>query len=109
MAWAVSRFFVGGRLEAGCYGKSHQFNFVVSRPANWVFLNSSLSSMASDLTPEYLATLRRMTGQEKLRSAFNLYWSARKMKAAGLRAQHPDWAEEQIQKKVKEIFLHAVT
>jgi hypothetical protein len=32
-----------------------------------------------------------MSGQERLRAAERLYWSARKMKAAGLRAQHPDW------------------
>ncbi len=65
--------------------------------------------MASKLTPEYVATLRRMTGQEKLRAAFALYWSARKLKAAGLRAQHPEWSEEQVAQKVKEIFLHATS
>lgn len=65
--------------------------------------------MASDLTPEYVATLRRMTGAQKLRTAFGLYWSARKLKAARLRKQHPDWTEEQVQQKVKEIFMHAVT
>jgi hypothetical protein len=65
--------------------------------------------MASELTPEYIATLRRMTGAQKVRAAFGLYWTARKIKAAGLRAQHPDWTEEQIQQRVKEIFMHAVT
>jgi hypothetical protein len=65
--------------------------------------------MDSALTPEYIATLRRMTGAEKLRAASNLYWTARKVKAAGLRHLHPDWTEEQIQQRVKEIFLYAVT
>lgn len=65
--------------------------------------------MASDLTPEYVATLRRMSGEQKLRTAFGLYWSARKLKAARLREQHPDWTEEQVQQRVKEIFMHAVT
>ena len=65
--------------------------------------------MASDLTPEYIAALRRMTGAEKLRAAFDLYWTARKIKAARLRQLHPDWTEEQIELRVKEIFLHAVT
>ena len=65
--------------------------------------------MAEKLTPEYAAALRRMTGAQKLRAAAHLYWTARKIKAAGLRAQHPDWTEEQIQQKVKEIFMHAVT
>ena len=65
--------------------------------------------MASDLTPEYRATLQAMTGQQKVKAAFALYWGARKLKAAGLRQQHPDWTEQQVQEKVKEIFLHAVT
>ena len=65
--------------------------------------------MASELTPEYAATLRQMTGEQKIRSAFRLYWSARKLKAARLREVHPQWTEAQIQEEVKRLFLHAVT
>jgi len=65
--------------------------------------------MASTLTPEYIATLRRMTGEQKLRTSFQLYWGAREIKAARLRQQHPEWSEEQVQQRVKEIFMHAVT
>jgi hypothetical protein len=50
-----------------------------------------------------------MSGEQKLRSAFALYWSARNLKAAALRTQHPEWSEEDVQKRVREIFLHAVT
>jgi hypothetical protein len=64
-------------------------------------------SMGSNLTPEYVATLRRMSGEDKIRTAFRLYWSARKLKAAALREQHPDWTEEEVQQRVKDIFLHA--
>jgi hypothetical protein len=71
--------------------------------------NATLITMAADLTPEYLANLRRMTGEQKWRTAFGLYWSARKLKAAAVRDQHPDWTEEQVQQRVKEIFLYAVT
>ena len=63
--------------------------------------------MSSALTPEYLAILRRMTGQQKLRAAFALYRSARKLKATAIRLKHPDWSEDQVQEKVKQIFLHA--
>ena len=65
--------------------------------------------MGSELTPEYLASLRQLEGREKLRTAFSLYWGARKIKAAGLRQQQPTRTEEQVQQKVKEIFLHATT
>jgi hypothetical protein len=63
--------------------------------------------MQSGMSPEYLANLRRMTGQQKLRTAFSLYWSARKLKASALRRQHPEWTSARIEEKVKEIFLHA--
>ncbi len=63
--------------------------------------------MASSLTPEYLAALRHTTGNQRLRTAFSLYWSARKLKAARLRELHPDWSEPQVQQRVKEIFLYA--
>lgn len=65
--------------------------------------------MAEMVSSEYLAALRRMSGAEKLRTAFALYWEARKLKAARLRKQHPDWSEEQIQNRVREIFMYAVT
>ena len=65
--------------------------------------------MTNAMTPEYREALRRMTPAQKLRAAEVLYWDARDVKAAGLRAQHPDWTEEQIQRRVKEIFMYAVT
>jgi hypothetical protein len=60
-------------------------------------------------TPEQIAILRGMTGEKRLRLAEALYWSARKMKAAGLRSQHADWSEDQVQREVTRIFLHART
>ena len=60
-----------------------------------------------EATPEQIAVLRSMTGAERLRVAEQLYWSARKLKAAGLRSLHPDWPEEEVQREVTRIFLHA--
>ena len=65
--------------------------------------------MADEITPEYVAMLRSLSGEQKLRTASAMYWSARALKAAGLRSQFPDWSEEQVQQKVKEIFLYATT
>ena len=48
-----------------------------------------------------------MSPTQKLRAAERLYWSARQLKAAALRAQHPDWTEEAIQQAVRQIFLYA--
>jgi hypothetical protein len=51
--------------------------------------------------------LRAMPGEQRWRLAGQLYWSARKMKACGLRAQHPEWSEQQVQDEVSRIFLYA--
>ncbi|TET54135.1 MAG: hypothetical protein E3J53_01210 [Desulfobacteraceae bacterium] len=59
--------------------------------------------------PEQRRIFRSMTPEKKLDIALRLYYSARDMKAAGLRMQNPDWTEEKIQTKVREIFLYART
>jgi hypothetical protein len=60
-------------------------------------------------SPEQIAALRAISGEKKLQLAEQLYWTARKMKAAGLGAQHPEWTEEQVNEQVRQIFLHART
>ena len=65
--------------------------------------------MESELTPEYVAALRRMSGARKVKAAFELYWSARKIKAARLRQMHPDWTAQQVEREVTAIFRHART
>ncbi|HAO21433.1 MAG TPA: hypothetical protein DCQ37_13770 [Desulfobacteraceae bacterium] len=63
----------------------------------------------NELHPEQKKAFQAMTPGQKLQLLSDLYNSAQKLKAAGLRKQHPDWSEEQIQKKVREIFLYART
>jgi hypothetical protein len=56
---------------------------------------------------EQIKVLRAMSGEERLKAAGRLYWAARKMKAAGLRCQHPDWPEARVQADVQRIFSNA--
>jgi hypothetical protein len=58
-------------------------------------------------SPEQFAILRAMPGERRLKLAEQLYWSARKLKVAGVRNQHPDWPEEKVIAEVNRIFLHA--
>lgn len=60
-------------------------------------------------SPEQIAAFRAMTGERRLRLAEQLYWSARKMKTAGLRCQHPNWTESRLNEEVRRIFSHART
>lgn len=59
--------------------------------------------------PEQLRIYRAMTPAQKLEVVRGLYNTAWQFKAAGLRLQHPEWTEEQIESKVREIFINART
>jgi len=50
---------------------------------------------------------KEMSPAKKLELSAQLYYSARELKAAALRQQHPSWSEEKVNKKVREIFLYA--
>jgi hypothetical protein len=58
-------------------------------------------------SPEQFAILRAMPGERRLQLAEQMFWSARKLKAAGVRHQHPEWPEEKVIAEVNRIFLHA--
>ena len=49
---------------------------------------------------------RAMSAEEKLNAATRLYWSARELKAAGVRRAHPDWSDEQVRRSVSDAFLY---
>ena len=56
---------------------------------------------------ERLRILRAMTPEQKLDAAAQLIYAARELEAAALRAQHPEWSDEQIHAAVREAFLYA--
>ena len=66
-------------------------------------------SLPERISPEQVAALRVMSGSRRLRLAEKLYWSARKMKTAGVRSQHPDWSPERVQEEVRRVFSNART
>ena len=51
--------------------------------------------------------LQAMSPAQKLRAAERLYYSARQLKAAALRAKHPDWTDEAVREAVRQILLYA--
>ena len=52
---------------------------------------------------------RRMSPARRLELGMGLNRAARELKAAALRAQHPEWNEKQILEAVREAFLYART
>jgi len=69
-------------------------------------LPGGIQSFAVMNTDE-LRMIRAMSPTQKLRAAERLYYSARQLKAAALRAEHPEWTDEAIRQAVREIFLYA--
>lgn len=63
--------------------------------------------MADEPEDPQVEILRRMTPEQKLRAAERLYWSARELKAAWLRHEHPEWTEEQVEKAVRDAFAQS--
>jgi len=53
--------------------------------------------------------LRTKTGAERLRIAFGMYESARKMLTSMLTTDHPDWNEDEVRAEVNKRLSHGYT
>lgn len=56
---------------------------------------------------EQIRIFQALTPAQKLHAAWRLFESAQQLKAAALRAAHPDWTEAEIRAAVREAFLYA--
>lgn len=59
--------------------------------------------------PEQKKIYQAMTPDQKINIALRRYYSAWELKASGLRMHFPDLKEDEINKRVREIFLYAGT
>jgi len=59
------------------------------------------------MTPEQIKIYREMPAARKLELAAQFNSAARELKKRALMAQHPDWSEQQINRRVKKLFLYA--
>ena len=46
-----------------------------------------------------------MTAEKKIELSIELYWAARELMAASLRARRPSWTEDKIRDEVRKAFL----
>ena len=58
------------------------------------------------LHPEQIRALRQMPLERRAELALGFIRSMRRMKAAALRAQHPDWSEQQLRAELRRLTLH---
>ncbi len=59
-----------------------------------------------NITAKEREIFRNMTPSDKLSLITQLHMQAREWKKAALRAQHRDWSAEQVDHRVREIFLY---
>jgi hypothetical protein len=57
--------------------------------------------------PEQVKIFKKMSPSKKLEIAAQLYDSAREFKTAMIRRGNPELTEEEVKKKVRDIFLYA--
>lgn len=57
--------------------------------------------------PEQMRLFSAMTPTERWMVAESLYRTARSLKRAGVRAEHPEWSDEQVLEEVRQQFLRA--
>jgi len=54
-----------------------------------------------------LERIRAMSADEKVRISHDLWIEARAVLTAGVRAQHPEWPDEQVAERVRELMRDA--
>ena len=52
------------------------------------------------------AIYRRKTPTERLQIGFDMWRAARKLVAAGVRQQHPDWSDDEINREIARRMSH---
>jgi hypothetical protein len=58
--------------------------------------------MEEELHPEQIKALKRLTPAQRLRNGLEFMEQIRQLKAAALRARHPDWTESQVAHVLRE-------
>ncbi len=57
----------------------------------------------------YPKRFESMSPEKKLNLSMELYYTARELKRAWLKLQHPGWDQTTLDRKLREIFTHAGT
>lgn len=68
-----------------------------------------LGAMLEPIHPVQIEGFRRMTPAQKLQMVCDLYQSGIRLRVAGLRAGHPDWTEQQLEREARRSLLFSGT
>jgi hypothetical protein len=67
------------------------------------------SPLSPDAATYYDRAIRGMTAEQKLASAEALWHTAWELKTAGVRMQYPEWSDDQVAARVRQLFLRVTT
>ena len=65
--------------------------------------------MLEPIHPVQIEGLKRLTPADKLRMVAEMYETGIRLRMAGLRATHPDWPDERLEREVRRSLLYAGT
>jgi len=65
--------------------------------------------MSEELHPEQVKALRKMTPARRLEVGLGFMEEMRQLKAASLRARHPEWSEEQVAQALRDFVRHGAS
>ena len=60
------------------------------------------------ISPEMAAIYRQKTPTERLQIGFGMWRAARKLVAAGVRHQHPDWSDDNVTREIARRMSHGL-
>ena len=63
--------------------------------------------MSEDIHPEQIKALRKMTPAQRLQLSLRFIEQMRELRAAMLRAEHPDWTDEKIERALRDFISNA--
>lgn len=70
-------------------------------------VDESVPMEADEPSPMQIEIYRRMTPEERLLAGVTLTRAMRRLKRAGIQAQHPDWTWRQVEEALIRAFLYA--
>jgi hypothetical protein len=62
--------------------------------------------LEGNLHPEQIKALRKMSLERRAELGLGFIRSIRRLKAAALRSQHPDWSDTQLADSLRQFILH---
>jgi hypothetical protein len=76
-----------------------------NEPTQRVRRDFDWQAVQPEFTPEYVSSIRHLTGVQRMEMGAALRRMARSIKTAAIQRKHPEWSADQVQSEVSRIIL----